>query len=478
MFKFYKPSKYISYLLFILPILFFFLINMSREMDIWFLLSHGREVLNNGFPHTEFLTFHTGLNFIMQQWLSSVIFYIIYNYLGNLGLYIFIFIINGLIMFFLYKLCLLISGNKIFASVLITVISDLLLELLFIIPRPQIFCILILIIELYSLELFIKNKSNKSIYFIILLSVLLINLQCSTWPILFIFMGPYLAELLYKFIKNHDKRLYKLIIVFIISLLVGFINPYGLDAMTYFMRSYGISYINEFVFEMKHVGFKDGLTRTFSIFLIVYSIVIYFIIIINRKKVSIHQILFLLGTTFMAYLNLRNISLFIISTLPFISSYISIIDGKDKVIPIKSYIVFTIVILVMIISSLVNKDYIIKSNNDKIVEYLDKNASKNIKLFTNYNDGSYYEFYNYKVYIDTRAEVFLKANNKKEDILLEYINLISGKSDIDSFLNKYNFDYLVVSKKEFLYDKLNNSKLYELVYHYDNHYLFKKVLEK
>jgi hypothetical protein len=198
----------------------------------------------------------------------------------------------------------------------------------------------------------------------------------------------------------------------------------------------------------------------------------------NRKKVSIYQILFLLGTTFMAYLNLRNISLFIISTLPFISSYISIIDGKDKVIPIKSYIVFTIVILVMIISSLVNKDYIIKSNNDKIVEYLDKNASKNIKLFTNYDDGPYYEFYNYKVYIDTRAEVFLKANNKKEDILLEYINLISGKSDIDSFLNKYNFDYLVVSKKEFLYDKLNNSKLYELVYHYDNHYLFKKVLEK
>ena len=474
MFKNYKPSKYISYLLFILPIIFFFLIDMSRETDIWFLLSHGREVLTNGFPHTEFLTIHNGFSFIMQQWLSSVLFYIFYNYLGNICLYMFIFIVNIIILFFLYKLCMHITNNKIYASVLISVITDLLLELLFIIPRPQIFCILLLIIELYLLELFIKNKSNKSIYFLILLSILLINFQCSTWIMLFIFMGPYLVELLYLLIKNGDKRFYKLVLIFLICLVVGFINPYGIEAMTYFMRSYGVSYINKFIAEMKHVGFQDNITRTFSIFLIIYSIVIYFIIYKNRKRLTIRQVLFLLGTTFMAQLNLRSTSFYIISTLPFISNYINIKDGKDKIIPIKSYIVCGLIIIIVFSGAIINKNYIIKSDRDKIVEYLDKNSNKNIRLFTNFDDGPYYEFYNYKVYIDTRAEVFLKANNKKEDILLEYLNVTCGKSDTDKFLNKYNFDYLVVSKDDLLYFKLSNNESYELVYWYKDYYLFKR----
>lgn len=473
MFKKYRPSKYISYLLLILPIIFFFFIDMDREVDIWFLLSHGREVLNNGIPHFEFLTIHNGFSFVMQQWLSSVLFYFFYHYLGNIGLYVFIFIINGLIIFFLYKLCMLITNNKVYASILITVITDLLLELLFILPRPQIFCILILIIELYLLELFIRKKSNKSIYFILLLSLLSINLQCSTWPLLFIFMSPYIVELLYLFIKNKDKRLFKLLIVFILSIIIGFINPYGLEAMTYFTRSYGISYINKFVFEMKHIGFSDGNVGTYSFFLIMYSIIIYFIIFKNRKNICIRQILFLLGTTFMAYMNLRNTSLFFISTLPFISNYINIKDGKSNIIPVKTYVFSILIIIVVITGSIINKNYLLQSDKEKIVNYLDKNASKDIKLFTNYDDGSYFEFYNYKVYIDTRAEVFLKANNKKEDILLEYINLIDNKIDSNDFLNKYNFDYLLLSKRDLLYLKLNDSS-YELVYQYKNYYLYKK----
>lgn len=471
MFKNYKPSKYSSYLFFILPIIFFFLIDMSRETDIWFLLSHGREVLRSGIPNTEFLTIHNGFSFVMQQWLSSTIFYIFYNYLGNIGLYIFIFVINLLIIFFLYKLCMLITNKKVYASVLITVLTDLLLELLFIVPRPQIFSILILVIELYLLELFIKNKSNKSIYFIVLLSILLINLHSSIWPILFIFMGPYLAELLLK----KDKRFLKLLIIFIVSILVGFINPYGIENMTYFMRSYGVNGINTNIIEMHHIGFVDAATTWLSILLIVYSIVIYYLSYKNRKELSIHQVLFLLGTTFMAYLNLRNSSLFFISTLPFISKYVRIKDGKDKSIPVKTYVICSMIVITFFVGSIINKNYVLKSNTEKVVEYLNKNTDKNIKLYTDFDEGPYLEFNNYKVYIDTRAEVFLKSNNKKEDILLEYLDLITNKLDINKFLDKYNFDYLLVADKTVLYKHLKKDKSYELVYDYKEYYLFKRV---
>ena len=137
-------------------------------------------------------------------------------------------------------------------------------------------------------------------------------------------MGPYLAELLYLYIKKKDKRFFKLLIIFFISILVGFINPYGIEGMTYFMRSYGIKGINLHIVEMHHIGFVDKPTTWLSVLLIIYSLVLYYLSYKNRKKLSIHQVLFILGTTLMAYMNLRNSSLFFISTLPFLSNYVSI----------------------------------------------------------------------------------------------------------------------------------------------------------
>ena len=475
MFKNYKPSKYTSYLLFVLPIIFFFFIDMSRETDIWFLFSHGREVLMNGFPHTEFLTIHTGLHFVMQQWLSSVIFYFIYNNFGFVGLYILMFIINGLIILFTYKLCLVITNKKIYASVFITIITDLLLELMFIIPRPQTISILLLVIELYILETFINNKSNKIIYLLPLLSILLINFHSSIWPILFIFMGPYLVELLYLLIKEKDKRFYILSIILIVSIIFGIINPYGIEGMTYFMSSYGVKEINQFIEEMHHIGFIGKGTKYLSIFLIVYILFYITIIIKNKNKISIRQLILFVGTSFMACINLRSTSLLFISTIPHLSKYIPIKDGKNKYVPIKSYIVCMVIIIISISFSINNKNYIIKSNAKPVLNYLNNNTNKNIKLYTNFDDGPYFEYNGYKVYIDSRAEVFLKSNNHKEDIFIEYTDIISGKSNIKDFLNKYNFDYLLVNNTDRLYEYLNKDKNYIMIYNYKYYYLFKRL---
>ena len=71
--------------------------------------------------------------------------------------------------------------------------------------------------------------------------------------------------------------------------------------------------------------------------------------------------------------------------------------------------------------------------------------------------------------------MFLKSNNKKEDVFLEYINLLINKLDIDEFLKKYNFDYLVVQDEETLYKHLKRDKSYELVYDSNGYYLFKRI---
>ena len=75
------------------------------------------------------------------------------------------------------------------------------------------------------------------------------------------------------------------------------------------------------------------------------------------------------------------------------------------------------------------------------------------------------EYMGYKCYIDPRAEVFYKSNNKKEDILVEYVNL-GTLVNPKNFLEKYNFDYLLVSKSDSLYYYLKNLN-YSIIYEVD-----------
>ena len=58
----------------------------APDNDLWFLLAHGRYVLTQGFPHLEPFSLHQGLDFVMQQWLSGVLFQLIHEGAGLLGL--------------------------------------------------------------------------------------------------------------------------------------------------------------------------------------------------------------------------------------------------------------------------------------------------------------------------------------------------------------------------------------------------------
>lgn len=85
-------------------------------------------------------------------------------------------------------------------------------------------------------------------------------------------------------------------------------------------------------------------------------------------------------------------------------------------------------------------------------------------MYTGYTDGAYAEYMGIHVYIDPRAEVFLKENNKKFDYFSEYITLQSGDIYYKDFLDKYIFTHILVSKKDILYTYLQRDNDYVVVY--------------
>ena len=465
----YKPNKYTSYLYFIIPLLLSTTIKISKERDIWFILSYGKYILKNGLPHHDILSMHNNFSLVVQQWLSDIIYYFSYKLLGGVGIYILVFLLNSLILYFLYKLSMVISKKKVFSSVITSSIIDILLMTYFVTPRPQMFTFLIFIILLYILEKYLQ-KESKIIWFTPILSLLLVNFHASMWPCLFILLLPYLVEFSYNYLKKKDKKVFKLLQVIFFSIIVGFLNPYGLGAMTYSLTSYGVDTINKMVMEMSPFTLKGVLAPTNYIVLSLFFGLLACMFI--KKKYLPHQVLLMLGIFYMVLCNFRNVTLFYICVLPFLSIYLPFSDGKSKFIPKKNYIVVIICLLILIDYNTVDGKYNLVNPNKKIIEYLDKNAKKDIKLYANNDNGSYYELSGYHPYMDGRVEVFIKANNHKEDIMLEYYNMSFGILDVEKFLDKYKFTHLVVDKNEILYKYLENNENYQKVVTIDETYLY------
>ncbi len=484
--KTYHPPKYICLLYFFVPIFICTISNLAKENDIWFLLNHGEYVLKYGFPIIEPFSMHQGFSFVMQQWLTSVIFYLGYHYFGRLGLLIILEIVNILILYFLYKLCMLLSDGKYHISTVISCIVDILLLTHFILLRPQIFTYLFLIIILYIMELFYQNKNTKAIYSLPLLSLLQINFHASMWFLIFLFILPFLVCLVIEKLKNKkDNRIFLLLGILFIMFLVGFLNPYGVKNITYIFHSYGIKHINNTVVEMFPPvvlgAFKTSVgPMTFLILGVIVSIYMFY----KRGQIRLRYMFLLAGVTILSLMNVRNFALLVIGSLPFLAFYLKDIEKKpkknDKEIP-KNVKGNYIAVLLFLTAYIITFGMYYSSKG--LTNYLEKgidillknNDSKDIILYTNYANGAYAEYRGLKPYIDPRAEVFLKSNNHKKDIMKEYCLLNFGILDYNAFIKKYQFTHLIVTKRDFLYQKVAKDKRYRVLYKEKEYKIYERV---
>ncbi len=467
--KNYYPTKYQALLFLIIPVLIGMLNSLLFDNDIWFLINTGRHILTNGFPVIEPFTIHENLSFVVQQWGSDIIFYTTYKYLGSIGLYLLTNLVNIYIIFITYKLSMVLANKKRNLAVLFTCIITTLLALFFIITRPQILSISIFLTAFYFLEKFEQTNNKKFLLIIPVLSVLLINIHASMWWMLIIFMIPYLLHNIpfkTKLLDNSKNTKYKEILVIIfISIMVGLINPYGLKAITYLFTSYNNYYINTLVNEMQIPSIHNLSGKV--VYLIIFTV--YLILIFTKKKIKTNHLFLLLGTTYLALSSFKGLSNFLIC------AWFPLIDTlKDKFHLIKEpkkqskkpYILISIIFITFLSLLIFNFRAIdMQQSTKKGVDYLTTNYDvKDIRLYTDYNDGNYPEYKGIKVYLDTRAEVFLKANNNKSDILKEYYDLQAGRLDITNFLNKYKFTHLLVRENDYLYKYLEASDEYKVIF--------------
>jgi len=453
------------------------IIKFNYDNDFWFTINQGRYVLEHGFPIKAINVIHN-LDFLYQSWGSGVLFYLVYNYLGNYGIIALLIIVMELTSFFFYKLCYVISEDK-RKSLIVTIIVMILYNFYFSVTRPHIFTILNLVIMFYLFESYFKTFEKKYLYFLPVLSLLEINMHGIYFIVLLVIMFPYLLST-FKFkignIVSAGCRKREIFITYFFMLLTGLINPYGINTIIYGFSSYSSSSLmNNVIVELLAPNFH----KSFGKVIIITILLLYIIYFKSDKKIHFRYYLFLIGTSYLALDGVKSFSLFIVSS-GFPLAFMLKNTYKEKKYS-KFYCLFhsalaCIIIITLCININVNDDINIK----KYADYLDNVADKEkTKLYTNFFDGSYMEWRGYLCYIDPRAEVFLKSNNHQEDILKEYFELQYLDFNYQEFLDKYEFDYLLLNKKDDTLYKLllvKNEK-YNIILEDESYALYQRIVE-
>lgn len=292
------------------------LITSRFNNDGWFLLNSGRYVENFGIPHTEPFTIHEGFHFVMQQWLFALGLWKIYEIGQMQGVLLFTWAMGAVFIFVFYKLLQLVDSHDAAVSRILTVGAAALMSVYFT-QRPQIASSLIFLIEIYVLE-YLKEKERPpwTIYgLFFILSALLINLHAAMWPMLSVFVLPYLAESIFGARIPWFPHIFLwkwkyTALLWVPILIAGFLNPYGIESMTYAFHSYGYEEINALITEMRPLSLGSN-----SYSSIILSIILILTVIYARNPLPLHWILLFAGTAFMAFLAVRSVFLFLIAGL-------------------------------------------------------------------------------------------------------------------------------------------------------------------
>lgn len=442
------------------------------DADSYFLATTGRYILENGeIPKINPFVIHSDFQLIVQQWASCILNYTLYGGFGVTGMLIWS--LGTLIVteVLIYRYLGFFTENTRVKLYVVTICSLLIMG--FCNVRPTSISMNILLLELIVLEKF-NRGSKRALIALPFLSLALINLHAAMWLMLFVFTLPYLVpglnsllnirevgnrfntELDYrnKFKNEVLKRLQILFIDFA-SFAVGTFNPNGLNGMMYTLYSYGGVSDDNFISEMK----SATVFSQWGIFLVLSAVVIAIYIYKFKDDLQWNRVYLALGTWILAAKNLRSIWMLIFGTAPILVILLQCCVSntvKIKYKP-KDYkmlaIVYTIAIVavMIVVTPGIQTRNISDSGHSPVLaaDYLDslpEDEKDDIVLYTGFNNGSYMEWRGYKVYLDSRAESFLKKLNGVDDILDEYKKVLRGTADYSEFLSKYNFTHLVVSE--------------------------------
>ena len=291
--------------------------------------------------------------------------------------------------------------------------------------------------------------------------------------------------------KNHAVLI--LIVIMLIAATTGCLNPAGNGAYTYLyktMKGNTTGSINE------HLPLTLVENREFLVAIAFFLIVLIF----TDSKIKLSDMCMLAGITYLAFKSRRQVSMFVLFCIPILANLVSqFIDKYDKKAFIKiekfisgwfGAIVITCLFVIWgtkLIKPKLSEDYV--NTNDYPVEasdwMLENLDVKNVKLYNEYNYGSYLLFRGIPVFIDSRCDLYTPEFNgdynietksyEGRDIFSDALNIAGIGLNYENKFEEYGVTHVISYSNSKLVMLLENDSNYEEIYKRGNFAIFKRL---
>ena len=287
----------------------------------------------------------------------------------------------------------------------------------------------------------------------------------------------------YKIIIEKNDNVKALILIMIICAFTGLLTPLGDTPYTYLLKTVEgntMDNINE------HLPLTLINSKDFLCLIIVFLAILLF----TDTKIRLRDLFMIGGLLLLALSTRRQISMFVLIGSVVLNRLVtSLFDKYDpngfeklKNFMLKAEGVVITVGVVLIISIYmfkpkVNNQYISESSypvaaSNYILENVD---IENMRIYNEYNYGSYLLFRGIPVFIDSRADLYAPEFNGGRDIFSDFINISNINVYYENKFKEYEITHVLVYKNAKLNMFLSRNSDYKLLYHDDYFYFYERL---
>ncbi len=296
----------------------------------------------------------------------------------------------------------------------------------------------------------------------------------------------------YKVVFKKESAVKWLILIMIITLFTGFLTPLGEVPYTYYIKTMQGN-------TTQNISEHQPLTLINNTTILIVFTMFLLVLIFTDTKLRLRDFFMLAGLTLMTLMSRRQASLFsILAGFIFAKLITALFEKYDKTgtevvmkfmtkLPGKILTVFIGILLSLYIfvpkignRFVNNSSYPVDAANF-IIENLDLN---DIKLYNEYNYGSYLLYRGIPVFIDSRADLYApefngtknqKGEYEGRNIFSDYINTSNISRYYENTFDKYDITHIIITKKSKLNMFLSRDENYKEIYSDKNFILYERL---
>ena len=446
----------------------------TLQNDTFYTIKIGEHIIQEkGIDMIDPFSWHENLEYTYPHWLYDVIIYGIYSLGGMTGIYISTCIFAIILGITVYIVNSKLARNQVVSFFITIGVMYMLKD--YITARAQLVTFILFILQIFAIEKLIETKQKRYGLALIIISILVANLHVAVWPFTFVLYLPYIAEYIIaileekiakkfgKEIKQGEKILTEkkdgvklLVIVMIICILTGLLTPLGTTPYTYLVKTMQGNTTDNINEHQPLILINDSAVISAIIILLA-------ILIFTKVKIRLSDLIMLGGLTLLMFYSKRQSTIWVLVGGIILNKLIYSLLEKDadkKAINsiISKFGIFALIVVMLsasfyLIRPKLKTQYIDESlypvqMSEFILNYFEENNIdiSTVRLYNEYNYGSYLLYRNIPVFIDSRADLYAPEFNGGRDIFTDFIESSNLSVYFGDIFEKYDITHVILYK--------------------------------